>query len=727
MNPQLAEAMALHQQGRAREALACYARILQKEPGNAQARYYQGMLRLQTGELAAGIAALKQLVKQQPDHVEAHYSLGVAYSQQGNHTLALRCFERVVALQPQWAEAQFYLGMSLASLDRMDEALPALERAAALKPDLAEAHHNLGGVLAELGRHAEALPAFEKAIALRPDFAEAYNGLGTVLYKFKRHEEAGARYMHAIRLKPDLVEAYTGLSDVLRVLGKHQAAADCGEQAIRICPDDAVAHTVYGLALTKLGRYSDALNAFERALALQPDQACAHNELAGALHLWGRHEEAIAHGRRALDLDPGNQDFFSEQLFNLHYDPGLDATDLAIRHRAFGECFEAKLKLAWMPHANVPDPERPLRVGFVSGDFRHHPVGHFMADLLSSLKAAGLELVAYANQAVEDALSERIKPQFILWRKCVTLSDDELAEQIRADGIDVLVDLSGHTAGNRLMVFARNPAPVQVTYLGYPDSTGLSAIGYILGDSCMFPEDEEALYVEKPWRLPDTSLCFMPPDLPVEVGPLPTLQNGFVTFGCMNKRDKVNDAVIETWARILQAVPNSRLLLQNKPYADAGVADYVRSRFAARGIEGVRLELIGGLSWRDHLEAYNRVDIALDPFPYNGTTTSVEGLWMGVPLLALKGDRLVSHMGESILHTMAMPEWIAADKADYVAKAAAFAGDLPALAAVRATLRPRLLASPICDAPRFARNLEAAFRGMWRTWCEQQNSSKSAN
>ena len=276
-------------------------------------------------------------------------------------------------------------------------------------------------------------------------------------------------------------------------------------------------------------------------------------------------------------------------------------------------------------------------------------------------------------------------------------------------------------------MFARKPAPVQVTYLGYPDTTGLSAMDYILGDSRMFPEEEEALYVEKPWRLPDTSLCFMPPDLPVEVGALPAVQNGFITFGCMNKRDKVNDAVIATWARILRAVPGSRLLLQGKPYGDAGVADYVRSRFAERGIEGDRLELIGSLSWREHLEIYNRVDIALDPFPYNGTTTSVEGLWMGVPLLALKGDRLVSHMGESILHAVDMPDWIAADEDDYVAKAVAFrrrpvrAGDL------RAGLRYRLLASPICDAPRFARNLEAAFRGMWRKWCAQQNSPRSAN
>jgi predicted O-linked N-acetylglucosamine transferase (SPINDLY family) len=344
-----------------------------------------------------------------------------------------------------------------------------------------------------------------------------------------------------------------------------------------------------------------------------------------------------------------------------------------------------------------------------------------MADLLASLEDTGLELYAYANQWIHDDLTDRLKPLFAAWCACNVLSDDAMAAQIRANGIDVLVDLSGHTAGGRPQVFARKPAPVQVTYLGYPDTTGLSAIDYILGDPRMFPPGEETLYTEKPWLLPDTSLCFTPPDLPVEVGPLPASQNGFVTFGCLNKAEKANnDSVIEVWAKVLHAVPGSRLLLQNKSYGDEGIAADMRNRYAAHGIGTERLDLIGKMTWREHMETYNRVDIALDPFPYNGTTTTIEGLWMGVPLLGLKGDRLVAHMGESILHTLRMPEWIATDLEDYVAKAAVLAGDLTCLSDVRANLRNRLLASPISDAPRFARNLEAAFRGMWRKWCEQQ-------
>lgn len=722
----LAEALALHQQGHTREAQMRYARILQKAPGNTQARYYLGILRLQTGNSAAAVSALKQVVKQAPDHAEAHFSLGGAYSQQGDHARALPCFEHAVALRPDWAEAQFYLGMTLASLRRMEEALPALQRAIALQPDLAEAHHNLGGALAELGRDADAAPAFERAIALRPGLAEAWNGLGAALCRLKRYEEAGDYFKQAIRLKPELVEAYTGLGQVLDTMGEHQAAVTSCELALKLRPDDVAAHRLRGQALTKLGRYSDARTALQRAVVLQPKDAIAHIELAGALYLWGQAAEGRAHGARALELAPYNFEMWSPHLFNLHYDPGVSAAELAALHRAYGDRFEPALKPAWAPHANAPDPERPLRVGLVSGDFRLHSVGHFLADLLPGLAATGLQLVAYANQSVHDAMTGQMKPHFSLWRECKALTDDEMAAQIRADSIDVLVDLSGHTADCRLMVFARKPAPVQATWLGYPDTTGLSAIDYILGDLRMFPAGEEALYVETPWRLPDTSLCFRPPDLLVEVAPLPAIGRGHITFGCLNKRDKLNDAVIETWANILLALPSSRLLLQNKAYGDAALAEDVRGRFAARGIEADRLDMIGSLAWQDHMEVYNRVDIALDPFPYNGTTTSVEGLWMGVPLLALRGDHLVAHMGESIMHSLDMPDWIAPDTAGYVHKAVAFASDIPALAQIRAGLRSRLLASPICDASRFGRDLEAAFRGMWRNWCEQQKRPGSA-
>lgn len=723
-DPRLAEAVALHQQGRRGEALLRYNQLLSQMPGNIQARYFRGLLHLQSGEFDAGISDLTHVVKRQPEHVDAHYNLGLAYSRQGRQQKALDAFDRVLAMAPARMEARFHKGLSLASLARYEEACVCFEQAIALSPGTAVAHLNLGNALSELGRLAEALRAFEKAIALDPALAEAHNGMGVALAKLYRHEDAARHFREAIRLKPKLVEAYTGLSDALRVMGQDEAAVSCCDAALHAHPGDAVAYVVRGMSQAKLGRYGQALADFEQALVIQGDNAAAHNELGSILYCWGRQDDALVHAERAIVLVPENEAFLSGQLFNRLYNATVRADDMAAHHRLYGERFAAPLRPLWRPHANDRDPERPLRVGFVSGDFRQHPVGHFMASLLSSLQTPAFRLFAYANHRLDDALTGRIRPQFESWRNVYRLDDEALADRIRADGIDILVDLSGHTADNRLKVFARKPAPVQVTYLGYPDTTGVAAIDYILGDPRTFPPEEEGLYVERPWRLPETMLCFTPPppNLDIEVGPLPAKENGWITFGCLNKAEKIgNDRVIDAWARILHGVPDSRLLLQNKPYGDPSVAESVRRRFAERGIGEDRLILIGKLSWEAHLSTYNRIDIALDPFPYNGTTTSVEGLWMGVPFLALKGDRLVSHMGESILHAAGMPEWIAQDLDDYVNKAIAFAGGLPSLMNTRVGLRARMLGSAICDAPRFARDLQAAFRGMWRRWCDQSD------
>lgn len=719
----LAEALALHRQGRLQEAEARYTGVLVKEPGNAAARYHLGLVRLQRGNLEGGIAALKPLLKSVPEHVEAHYNLGRAYSESGRHEQALSCFERAAALRPTLAEVQFYLGLTLAYMGRKEAALPPLQRAISLRPELAEAHHAHASVLNELGRYEPALRSFEKALALRPGFAEAHNGLGTALFGLNRLQEAAVQYREAIRLKPDYAEAYTGLSDVLRSLGDFQAAVECGEQAIRVRPGDAVAHVVLGQALTEQGKYQAALAALEQALVMQPDCAAAHGELGAMLHLWGRHAEARLHGDKALALAPHDSKAASVQLFYLHYDADISAADLALRHCGFADRFEAPLKAGWRPHANAPDPERALRVGFVSADFRQHPVGYFMADLLGSLKATGLELYAYATHWTADAMTERIQPLFDVWREC-SMSDDALADQIRADGIDILVDLGGHTKGNRLLAFVRKPAPVQVSYLGYFDTTGLDAMDYILGNRWLLPEAEEEMYSEKPWHLPDAHLCFTPPDLPVAVGPLPAQAAGHVTFGCFNRIDKVNSRVVANWAQLLHVVPGSRLYLKSRALGDAAVAEHYRVQFAEHGIGAERLILEGESGFGEYLESYQRVDIALDPYPYNGGTTTVQAMWMGAPTLTLRGDRYAAHMGESILHAVDMPEWIARDEEDYVAKAASFARDIAGLSALRANLRDRLLASPICDAPGFARTLEETFRGMWRQWCKRPGNQQ---
>lgn len=719
-SPALREALALHEQGRLKEAEWRYGRILVREPNNVLARFYLGLARLQRGDLAAGIAALKQVLKLDPGHVDAHWNLGLAYSRQGRHAEALPHFQQLVVLVPEMAEAQLYAGMTLASLGRPAQALPCLEQAARLRPDLPEAWHNLGSAQAELGRHAEAAAAFERALALRPGFAEARNGLGNALDKLGRLDAACEQFKQAIVLKPDLVEAYLGWGRVLYELGQHEAAVAAFEQARQRQPDNPDAYFGLGRSLRRLNRHQAARASLERAVALLPEHPGALSELGAELAAWGRFAEGLAHLEQAVAVAPETPVFWSSLLFHLHYQPDLPAAELAARHRAWGERAESPLRPAWQAHANPVDAQRPLRVGFVSADFRRHPVGYFMVDLLAALDPERIRCVAYANQIFNDDLTERMRPYFAGWREVAWLSDEALAGQIRADGIDILVDLSGHTQGDRLAVFARRPAPVQVTYLGYFDTTGLTAMDYILGNPWLLPETERGLYTEQPWRLPGAHLCFSPAEIGVEVGPLPAGRNGHITFGCFNKIEKVNDRVIACWSRILQAVPGSRLFLKSKPLGDAALADAVRERFAAQGIGAERLLLEGKSPHREYFQAHHRVDIALDPYPYNGGTTTVDALWMGVPVLALRGDRYVAHMSESLLQSVGLPEWVAVDEDDYVAKAVDFARDSAALADLRAGLRQRLLNSPLCDVAGFARNLEAAFRDMWRIWCERQ-------
>jgi predicted O-linked N-acetylglucosamine transferase (SPINDLY family) len=362
-----------------------------------------------------------------------------------------------------------------------------------------------------------------------------------------------------------------------------------------------------------------------------------------------------------------------------------------------------------------------LRVGLVSGDLRNHPVGYFLESMLAQIDSSRIELIAYATDYKVDELTARIKPYFSSWKSLVGLSDEAAARLIHADGVHLLLDLSGHTAKNRLPVFAWKPAPVQASWLGYSGTTGMSQIDYIIGDPFVAPKKEEGHFTEKIWRLPESYLCFTPPAVPVEIGPLPILTTGHITFGCFNNLAKMGDDVLALWSRMLHAISGSKLFLRNRHLSDSAVLENTVKRFATHGIASNRLILEGTYSTRTELfEAYNLVDIALDPFPYAGTTTSVEGLWMGVPVITKRGDRFLSHVGESIVSNAGLVDWIAEDDDDYVAKAIMHTTDLKRLSTLRATLRQRVLASPLFDAPRFARHFETALWGMWERWQESQ-------
>ena len=579
-------------------------------------------------------------------------------------------------------------GMVLEQQVQTDEALQHYDRAILLMPELARAHFNRGNILLERGDAAGALDAYMKAAKYKPDSAAAHYNLGNAFAALSRHEAAATSYRQAIALKPDFADAHVALGGALEELGGLEAAIESCRQGLAISPDYAEAHYTLGRALSVLGRLDEAAASFYRALALKPDYADARDSL----------------------------------LFMHNYRGDQSAEIMLSEARLYGEMVarQARPYTAWN---NSPDASRCLRVGFVSGDLRNHPIGYFAENVMAAL-ASGFSdrvaLFAYLTRDCEDKITERIKASCSGWCPVVGFADAQLAERIRADSIDILIDLSGHSADNRLPVFAWKPAPVQVSWLGYFATTGVAAVDYFVGDPWTLPASEEINFTEKVWRLPETRLCFTPPDVALAVSPLPALRDQHVTFGCFNNLSKMSESVVALWARVMNAVPGSCLFLKAGQFMEASVQQSVTARFAVHGIDAGRLILESYAPRAAYLAAYQRVDIALDPFPFPGGTTTVEALWMGVPVLTLAGERFLSRQGVGLLMNAGLSDWVASDPDDYVARALAHAGDLPRLSTLRGNLRAQVLASPIFDAPRFAKHFEIALRGMWQHWCDQQ-------
>jgi protein O-GlcNAc transferase len=462
-----------------------------------------------------------------------------------------------------------------------------------------------------------------------------------------------------------------------------------------------------------------------QALEINQDYQEAHFNLGSALQNLGQFDAAEESYRRALEINPDFGTAQSNLLFMHNYAASQEPQTLLAEARRFGK-LAAKQARPFRAWRNAPEPDRCLRVGLVSGDLRNHPVGYFTEGVLASLshQASGrLELFAYPSRLCADALAERIKASCRGWRSLVGVSDEMATQYIHEDSIDILIDLSGHTAHNRLPLFARKPAPVQASWLGYFATTGVAAVDYLIADPWTLPESEEANFTEEIWRLPETRLCFTPPTENVDVTPLCALSNGYVTFASFSNISKINDDVVALWARVLAAVPRSRLLLKAKQITELSVRHNLITQFAAHGIDAERLMLEGPVSRQEYFAAYQRVDIALDPFPYPGGTTTAEALWMGVPVLTLAGDRFLSRQGVGLLMNAGLPQWVAVSPDDYVARAASHAKDLNGLAELRAGLRKQALESPIFDTRRFAHHFEVALREMWRRWCRQQRSS----
>jgi predicted O-linked N-acetylglucosamine transferase (SPINDLY family) len=562
-------------------------------------------------------------------------------------------------------------------------------------------------------------PTWPGAVQLDPGLSDVHYNLGKAYQELGRLDEAAVCYRRTLDLQPGYRKALLNLAVVLKNLGQTELAIALCQRLLKLDAGDHNARIVMGNAYMETGQLESAVGCYRNVLEDQssPYLPEALNNLGIALTGLGLHVDAIACYQQALQIKP---EFFEAQS-NLLYARNLIAEqpveEMLEDARHFGQLVAARAQ----PYSNwkvQPLADKRLRIGLVTGDLRNHPVGYFLETVLAALDPHAVELFAYVTHAHDDDLTERVKPFFAGWVRGIGSGDAALAQRIHADAIDILIDLAGHTAGTRLAMFAWKPAPVQVSWLGYFATTGVAAMDYLLADPQVAPVDEAAHFSETVWRLPEIYYCFTPPDVPLDVAPTPALSNGYITFGCFNKLAKMNDGVVQVWSQVLHALPEAKLMLKAKELGDAAQRALVLERFARHGILPERLIMAGKSPRAEYLAAYHQVDIALDPFPYTGGTTTVEGLWMGVPALTLKGDRFIGHQGETILRNAGLPDWIARDTDDYVAMAVAFAGDLAALSDLRAGLRGQLLASPVCDAPRFARHFEAALRGMWRQWCD---------
>ena len=675
----------------------------------------------QAGRLSEAENLYRRVLLADPQNADALHLLGVIASQVGRPEMAVDLIRQALSLKPALGAAYINLGNAHQELHQHAEAADVFRRALQLQPDFAEAYNNLGFTLKEQGKPEEAIAAFRRAIHFKPDFVEAYDNLGTVLKREGKINEAIAAYRQEVECAPNHFQGHINLGDALGEQCQFDKAIAAYQRAVELRPDHARARNNLGNLLESGGRFAEAEAAYRRGMELDPDFPLLHNNLANILKDQGCLDEAIAQFRHALLLAPDDAAVHSNLIYTLHFHPGRDAKTMDDEQRRWNERFSEPLRRFVQAPANDHDPNRRLRVGYVSPDFWSHVICYFFTPLLEAHDRSQFEIFCYASVKRPDAITGRIKKSADVWRDVRGLGDEALAALIRQDGIDLLVDLTLHMADNRLLMLARKPAPVQVTWLGYPGSSGLPTMDWRLTDARMDPEGAPwSESPDQPFRLPDTACCFAPIEEYPPVNELPALHEGHVTFGCLNNFCKTNEAVLRLWAEVLAAVPRSRLLLRC-PQGSAQTR--VRAFFAAQGIAANRLDLIAWTARRaEFFRLLGSMAIALDPFPYNGGTTTCESLWMGVPVLTLPGTQPAARQGLSLLTAAGLGEFAAADQADFLSRAVRLAADLPRLAQLRAMLRERLQASPLMDAPRFTHNIEAAYRAMWRQWCTKETA-----
>lgn len=599
-----------------------------------------------------------------------------------------------------------------------DQAITLILRSIELKPDFADACNNLGNIYKDQGDQNKAAEFYQKALNINANHPMAANNLGVIFLDQKKPEAALGYFERALEILPEYAEAHVHKGNALTDLGQLDEAVASYKRAIAQRPDYALAHFNFGNALIKKGFLSDATLYYRKALEIQPDYTEALMNLGNTLMSQGLLMEALFHYRKVLEIKPDHFGVHSNILFCLNYHPDMTAEDIFRESLNWADIHEKPLTAKHKTHKNDRDCNRRLRIGYVSPDFRTHSVSYFCLPLFSAHDRTSIELICYGEVTRPDTTTARTEKLADVWVNTVGMTDTELVERIRKDRIDILVDLAGHTAKNRLTVFAEKPAPIQITWLGYPGTTGLSMIDYRVTDEIADPVNASRHHSEELLRFTHGFLCYEPPEDAQSVTPPPFAKNLGITFGSFNNPAKITPDVLELWAELLKTIPFSRLILKSHSFSDEPTRLRYLQPFLQNRIDPERIEFLPAEnSTSGHLALYGRIDISLDPFPYNGTTTTCESLWMGVPVITLCGNRHAGRVGASILSRVGLEELITHDQGEYLRAAQRLATDRDSLASMRRSLRRQMAESKLCDRKGFARQMEAAYRDIWKRWC----------
>ena len=730
--------------------------ILKHNPEKHEALQLLGSICIKTNRPQPAIDYITRATKLYPENYIYFYNLAIAFSQVNHINKSIENYLKSIELNNKCIDSYNNLGLLYEQMGKLEKACEiykeGINNNKNVPPEilisLSNLYTNLGTALRKLGRAKEGIEYFQEAVKINPKNETAYNNMGNAFQDIGDMQSAIDYQKNAIKIKPNYAEAYSNLGNALCESGQFDEAVEVINKAIELNPNFVGSYINMGLVYVFQAKASKAIQFFQKALAINPNIVLIHNNLAGLYVDQGLLNKAIYHCKKALKLDPESESAYSNMgvafsrqgqieksiknlkkateinpkyydaqsnyLFTINYDEKQSPAQIASEHFRWGNQFD-HFHQSHTGDYNKDDLDRPLNIGYVSPDFYQHSVAFFFEPVLEHHNKEKFNVFCYADNALLDNVSNRLQTMCYKWRTTCGVSDEQLVDLFIKDKIDILVDLTGHTAKNRLLAFARKPAPIQISYIGYPNTTGLKAIDYRITDDIADPPGEDDEYfTEKLIRLPGCFLCYKPPKDAPDPAPPAAIKNKYITFGSFNVPPKTNKTVISLWSKILKNVPGSRLILKSKGFACETVKKNFSEAFQLNGIDNNRISLISWIpSFQEHRAMYNKIDIALDTFPYNGTTTTCEALWMGTPVICLKGNRHAGRVGESLLSCLSLEDFICNDFHEYEQKAIQLANDIGFLSMIRKALRPIMASSPLCKAKEFTYRLERVYRKLW--------------